>query len=197
MKVISLLGSDFSESCSLLSQKISKSYNPDLVIGVLTGGSFVAKNILCSLPHNDERLYIEVKVQRSDTKKKEKGIVKYVLSYSPTFLLNWMRILESLFLEMKAKRYNPKREGKIELPVNIDSFLKTRARNILLVDDAIDSGATLNLIKAYLLNHYKDITVKIAVITVTTTHPIVDADYSLFHDRILVRFPWSNDVKKK
>ena len=30
-----------------------------------------------------------------------------------------------------------------------------------------------------------------------TTGAIVDADYFLFHDRVLVRFPWSNDVKMK
>ena len=45
--------------------------------------------------------------------------------------------------------------------------------------------------------HYNNISIKIAVITVTTPHPIIDADFYLYHNRVLVRFPWSNDVKKK
>ena len=55
----------------------------------------------------------------------------------------------------------------------------------------------MNSLKEYLEKHYANIVVKIAVITVTTPNPIVDADYFLFHDRVLVRFPWSNDVKMK
>lgn len=45
--------------------------------------------------------------------------------------------------------------------------------------------------------HYNNISIKIAVITVTTPHPIIDADFYLYHNRVLVRFPWSNDVKRK
>ena len=186
MKVVSLLGSAFAESCRLLAQKISKDYNPDLVIGVLTGGGYVGKEVFSSLPHTKKRLYIETRIQRTNTKTKEKSIIRQIFKYSPIFLLDWMRMLEAVILEQKAKRKNPKREGVISFP-----------QDVLLIDDAIDSGATLHLLKEYLEKHYANIVVKIAVITVTTPNPIVDADYFLFHDRVLVRFPWSNDVKMK
>ncbi|MCD7924708.1 MAG: hypothetical protein LUI85_08435 [Bacteroides sp.] len=198
MKVVSLLGSDFVESCRLLTQKISKDYNPDLVIGVLTGGGYVGKEIFHFLPHSEKQLYIETKIQRVNTKTKEKGIIKRILKYSPTFLLDWMRMLEAIVLEQKAKRENNlKREGVISFPPNVDSFLKSEFKKVLLIDDAIDSGATLHLLKGYLEDHYANVIVKVAVITVTTPNPIVNADYFLFHDRVLVRFPWSNDVKNK
>lgn len=197
MKVITLLGSDFSESCLLLSQKIDKEYNPDLVIGVLTGGGYVGREIFKTLSGMPGRKYAEIKIQRPDTKQKENGLLKLVLKYSPTFLLNWLRMLESVVLEKKARKHNPKRSGTIAIPNDIDSFLKENPKNILLVDDAIDSGATLNLLKEYLESHYDNVAIKIAVITVTTPHPIIDADFCLYHDRVLVRFPWSNDVKKK
>lgn len=197
MKVISLLGSDFTESCHLLAEKISKDYDPDVVIGVLTGGGYVGKEIFYFLPHREKRLYTEVKIQRANTKTKEKGIKKQILKYSPIFLLDWMRMLESVILEQKARRNNPKREGRISLPQDIDCFLSSEFKKVLLIDDAIDSGATLQFIKGYLENHYTNIIVRVAVITVTTPNPIVDADYFLFHNRILVRFPWSNDVAKK
>lgn len=197
MIVITLLGSDFSKSCALLSQKISKVYNPDLVIGVLTGGGYVGREVFKALPSIPKRRYTEIKIQRSGTKRKEKGLLKQVLKYSPTFLLNWLRMLESVVLEKKAQKHNPKRSGTIVIPSDINSFLKESPKNILLVDDAIDSGATLNLLKEYLELHYNNAAIKIAVITVTTPHPIIDADFCLYHDRVLVRFPWSNDIKKR
>ena len=72
MKVVSLLGSAFAESCRLLAQKISKDYNPDLVIGVLTGGGYVGKEVFSSLPHTEKRLYTETKLlQKSGIRKNE------------------------------------------------------------------------------------------------------------------------------
>ncbi len=194
MKVVSLLGSAFAESCRLLAQKIGKDYNPDLVIGVLTGGGYVGKEVFDSLPHTERRLYAETRIQRTNTKTKGKGIIKQILKYSPVFLLDWMRMIEAVVLDRKAKRNNLKREGVISFPENVDSLLKSGGKKVLLIDDAIDSGATLHLLKGYLEKHYADTIVKIAVVTVTTPNPIVDADYFLFHDRVLVRFPWSNDA---
>lgn len=198
MKVLTFLGHDFEMLCRRLADEVFDSnYTPDVVIGVLTGGGYVGKELVKALPKSPEMKYTEIKIQRSGTKKKEKGFLKLILRYSPTFLLNWMRMLESVILEKKAQKNNPKRTGTIIIPKDIDEFLKENPKRILLVDDAIDSGATLNLIKEYLESHYKNATVKIAVITVTTPHPIIDADFCLYHDRVLVRFPWSNDVKKK
>ena len=99
--------------------------------------------------------------------------------------------------DLKARKNNPKREGKVELPNDIDQLLKSGKHNVLIVDDAIDTGATLKLIKETLEVKYPLTDTRIAVITVTSNHPLIDADYCLFHDRTLVRFPWSNDVKKK
>ena len=197
MKVITLVDEKFSQSCLLLSKKINQTYNPDLVIGILTGGGYVGRKIFNYLNDNKQKKYTEIKIQRKNTAPKSKGLFKIILNYSPTFLLNWMRILESLNLEKKAQKNNPKRIGTITISDEIDIFLKESPKKILIVDDAIDSGATLNLLKEYLNMHYNNISIKIAVITVTTPHPIIDADFYLYHNRVLVRFPWSNDVKKK
>ena len=106
------------------------------------------------------------------------------------------RFIETV-AELRSKKNNPKREGKIILPPQIDSFLKQGHKNILLVDDAIDSGATLNLIKEHIHKNYQNSNIKIAVITITTKEPIISADYYIYNNRTLIRFPWSNDIKKK
>lgn len=197
MKVKTLINEDFSNACQALSQKISANFQPDIIIGILTGGGYVGKMIHKCLTKDKPIYYTEVKIQREETLKKEKGILKLILKYLPTFLLNWLRIIESIVLENKSKRNNPKRIGKVILPPDIDSFLRQGNKKVLLVDDAIDSGATLNLIRNFFFEHYPTSDIKIAVITVTTKTPIINADYYIYNNRTLIRFPWSNDIKKK
>lgn len=194
MRVVTLLDGKFEKACHCLSVEISNSYKPDIIVGVLTGGGYVGREVSRAWP---ETQYTEIRVQRKDTVKKEAGIRHVVLQSLPYFMLNWLRMAEMVYEDIKAKKSNPKREGKVELSAEIDAQLREKGKNILLVDDAIDTGATLKLIKDTLTERYPLAKIKIAVITVTSNYPLIDADYYLFHDRTLVRFPWSNDVKQK
>lgn len=194
MRVKTLLGNDFNEACKKLSDIIDNSFSPEIVVGILTGGGFVGREVSKAW---SDAIYTETKVQRKDTAKKEKGIMHVVLQSLPYFLLNWLRMAEMVCEDLKAKKLNPKREGKVELPADIDALLKHEKQNVLLVDDAIDTGATLKLIKDTLAERYPLAKIKTAVITVTSNKPLVDADFFIYHDRTLVRFPWSNDVKRK
>lgn len=195
MKVITLYPQEFEKACQQLADKVSDSFTPDLVIGVLTGGSYVAKQVMESL--NCPLKYDEVKVQRSGTKKKNKGLLRSVLQSLPIFLLNLLRMLESVFLELKSKYKTPERMGMIALSEETKAFLGSATQSkVLLVDDAIDTGATLSLIKEHLENNYPGIVVKTAVITITMKNVMITADYYLYNNRTLIRFPWSNDIKK-
>ncbi len=197
MQVKTLIGQDFVNACLEIASKVSSDYSPDLVVGVLTGGGYVGRKVFDALPNNAGIKYVETKIQRESTVKKENPLVKFVLKHSPYFLLNWMRMIESNILEKKSKKENPKRVGKIELDADTDSLLKKGNVKVLLVDDAIDTGATLKLLYDYIVEKYSNVEVRIAVVTVTMGEPLIDADYSIFHNRTLVRFPWSNDVKSK
>lgn len=197
MRVKTVVGDDFKKSCKSLFEKVKKEYTPDVMIGVLTGGGYIGHEMLTNLAEKEDLRYTEIRVQRKETKKKEGGILHMVLQILPYFLLDWLRMAEMLYEDLKAKKSNPKREGTVELSSDIDAYLKEGAHNILLVDDAIDTGATLRLIRDTLQERYPLVNIKIAVITVTSNHPLIDADYYLYHDRTLVRFPWSNDVKQK
>lgn len=105
---------------------------------------------------------------------------------------------EMLYEDFKARNSNPKREGEICFSGEVVEFLNSNANSkVLIVDDAIDTGATLKLVKDKILEKYPKTIVRIAVITVTSNRPLIDADYCIYHNRTLVRFPWSNDVKKK
>lgn len=196
MKVKTLYTEDFNKECLLLGHDIFADYDPDVIIGVLNGGGYVGRQIVQVSPK--ETTYVEVKIQRDGTTKKEKGLIHRILQSLPYGVLNILRILESIVLEYKSKKNNTKRKGTIKLPDNVVSFLSDgENKKVLLVDDAIDSGATLLLIKQYLMSKFENIDVKIAVITITTKQPLVVADYYRYHNRTLIRFPWSNDIKKR
>ena len=196
MKVKTLYTEDFNKECLLLGHDIFADYDPDVIIGVLNGGGYVGRQIVQVSPK--ETTYVEVKIQRDGTTKKEKGLIHRTLQSLPYGVLNILRILESIVLEYKSKKNNTKRKGTIKLPDNVVSFLSDgENKKVLLVDDAIDSGATLLLIKQYLMSKFENIDVKIAVITITTKQPLVVADYYRYHNRTLIRFPWSNDIKKR
>ena len=196
MKVKTLYTEDFNKECLLLGHDIFADYDPDVIIGVLNGGGYVGRQIVQVSPK--ETTYVEVKIQRDGTTKKEKGLIHSILQSLPYSVLNILRILESIVLEYKSKKNNTKRKGTIKLPDNVVSFLSDgENKKVLLVDDAIDSGATLLLIKQYLMSKFENIDVKIAVITITTKQPLVVADYYRYYNRTLIRFPWSNDIKKR
>ena len=196
MKVKTLYTEDFNKECLLLGHDIFADYDPDVIIGVLNGGGYVGRQIVQVSPK--ETTYVEVKIQRDGTTKKEKGLIHRILQSLPYGILNILRILESIVLEYKSKKNNTKRKGTIKLPDNVVSFLSDgENKKVLLVDDAIDSGATLLLIKQYLMSKFENIDVKIAVITITTKQPLVVADYYRYYNRTLIRFPWSNDIKKR
>lgn len=195
MKVKTLVGNEFDNACKELSNMIKKDYCPDLIIGVLTGGGFIGRQVYDYLKKQSSIEYTEIKIQRSGTQKKSRSVVKKLMKMLPYFILDRLRIIESDILEYKAKKNNPKREGSISLNEDVVSLLRDGNKNVLLVDDAIDTGATLKLLKDYLITNYPKIDVRVAVITVTMREPMIKADYCIYNNRTLVRFPWSNDVK--
>ncbi len=187
MRVITLNDKEFQDDCQRLGRQILASgYSPELVIGIRTGGEYVANEMKYLIP-DAEFKYVEL--QRPTTS--HKNSVKNILTSLPTPLLNLLRIIESYLLSLK--RPSEKDLPSFSLPEDIREQLP---RRILIVDDAVDSGKTLLSIITALkeLNNKHDI--RSAVITVTTDAPIVEPDYSLYHDKTLIRFPWSLDNKK-
>lgn len=100
-------------------------------------------------------------------------------------MLDRLRIAEAWWLERKG---HPASVPQVVLPPI------SGAARILVVDDAVDSGATLlgvvNAAKAAV--PLAD--VRSAVITQTTTAPMTAPDYTLYNDKTLIRFPWSLDA---
>ena len=195
MPVVTLTPTLLAEACSQLSHRVKAGgFTPSLIIGIQHGGAEVARLMRNDFP---EAAYCEVRLSRPSSQQKSQGLTQRLLRSMPVWLCNVLRIVESRVNEWRSKEKEPVRIGEIHLPDDVASLLKDLGEKatVLLVDDAIDTGATIRQARLQLLEQFPAITLRVAVITVTIPHPICDADFCLYHNRTLCRFPWSNDYR--
>lgn len=185
VKVIDLITEmDIEKACDDLIAQFDCTF--DLVIGIADGGTLIAETIAkkLNLP------LLMVKRQRPLTNKKSR--IRNVFKYMPRKLLNIIRVFENSFYQLSLKRKNRKdKSGEIQILTDNFSFLDSLPiKNVLLTDDAVDSGATiLDVEKFFQSRHWN---FKVAVITQTFNKPMINADYKVY-DKTLIRFPWSSD----
>lgn len=198
MQVITLNQEALEVVAARLAEKVEagcSGHSYDIIIGIRRGGSYVCDAFCHSFPEVLCGKRYDVDLQRPNTRRKG-GIVRIILKQLPVRVLDLMRMAESRLLSFRNRH---KKEG-VTPQVAIDKELATIVTDtenprILLIDDAIDSGHTLSVVIATLKNMNPSATIETAVITETTDSPIVRADYSIYSNRTLIRFPWSNDFK--
>ena len=169
----------------------------DAIVAVRRGGSFVCDSFCRHFPKERYGERYDVTLQRPSTKHKN-AAVNRLLKCLPTGVLDLMRMTESCLLALRSRTKGKSRTPRVELPEELTKTLKkTENPRILVIDDAIDSGDTLFAIVAALKGSYPKAIIKIAVMTETTGHPRIHADFTLYRNKTLIRFPWSNDYKHR
>lgn len=195
MPVITLTPSLLQAASFQLAQHVVDAcVRPDVVIGILNGGAQVSRIMLKALPQGFE--YCEVSISRPSTQHKRQSVAHRLLKHLPLAVCDLLRIVESRVTEWRGSKSKLQRDGDIVLTPQVEArLMNAPTSQVLIVDDAIDSGATIQKVRDQLLARYPQLEVKVAAITVTTPHPLCDADFSLYHNRTLCRFPWSNDYR--
>lgn len=186
MKVITIDNGSFSSFCRELELKCG-TFKPDLVIGIATGGVYVAEQMFMDVQHESIRL----RRPTSESKDAHERLFNIVRRF-PRIVLDVLRIAEAYLLRLK--------KNNVVIDIDIPSELKTavmKANRILVVDDAVDSGVTLKSVFD-VINKLKqsNAIVKSAVFTITTNAPLIYPEFFLFSNRTLIRFPWSKDMKQ-
>lgn len=192
--VLTLTPTLLEEHCQRLASRIqAASFEPMLLIGIKQGGAEVARLMKSSFPDSH---YCEVRISRPSTKQKGQGWMHRLLQKLPLVLCDLLRTLESRFNEWRSQGQQPIRIGQIVLPADIYRALsEAESARVLLIDDAIDTGATILQAQKQLQAQFPNLDIRVAVITVTTRKPVCEADFYLYHNRTLCRFPWSNDYR--
>lgn len=198
MQVVTLNETRLNECAKTLAQMIAESDTSgfDALIAIRRGGSFVCDAFCRFFPQERYKERFDITLQRPSTKSKN-SFLGAILKKLPYFLLNILRIMEAIILT--GRKSQKVREGvKVNLPDRlVEILMREEEPKVLIVDDAIDSGNTLFAIENTLKKKNPQVRISVTVLTVTTSNPIRDADYFLYHNGTLIRFPWSNDYKKK
>jgi len=198
MQVLTLNKDAFEEHAARLAKMVESdlpSGGFDAIIGVMRGGSIVCDAFCLHFPSSAYRLRTDVMLQRPSTKRKN-GVVTRILKKFPIWVLDLMRIAESRMLSLKLTLTKSKHTPAVSLSEGLTKILKGRKTpRILIIDDAIDSGTTIYAIRQALTALNPEADVKVAVITVTTSTPCIQADYALYRNQTLIRFPWSSDSR--
>ena len=186
MKVITLNRETAQKlSKELLSKAVDSGFVPDLVLAVRSGGAQAGALMAPFLPPGCEILECST-VRKSGRLKKH--FLKNILKRLPQRMLDILRVLE-------AKTFKNKSRGKIlkvDLPASIERFHK-----ILVVDDAVDSGATLLAVVSAVRDINPATEIRTAAITVTSAEASGLCDFYIYNNETLIRFPWSMDAKKR
>lgn len=178
--VITLNEKAFGRECLRLQGLVeADGFIPDVVLGIRTGGEWVARKMFPAVPH------VYTRVQRSSTA--PKSVFEPLLKRLPVKILDFMRIAEARWLSIFPRRQVWRVVKLPELP--------TRG-TILIVDDAVDSGATLLSVRNTVAEVCPELEIRTAAITQTTEHPDIVPDYALYRNNTLIRFPWSKDARR-
>lgn len=194
MRVIDCLGGAFASHCNRLAESVIESgFRPTVVIGILTGGAVVSR--IMAQRFRDagiEFAYAETKLQRNSTVRKGRLGVRKYLRRMPRSLCNILRNVEMLLGEIAFYLKRGKSLSPAVLDEQVLSILSDGAQ-VLVIDDAIDTGSTITAVKQGISERYPRSEVRLAVLTVTHHRPLSWPDYHLYN-RVLLRFPWSFDV---
>jgi len=191
MNVVTLDSVSLEQKTIELWEDVIKKYVPEYVIAIERGGG-VLVDVLLDAGLIDSACVIRLKSQRKLTQSKDKFFTSCI-KILPDRLNVLLRQLESLFkesMQIFRRNNNPK---YVSLLSNIDLKVLDD-KNILIIDDAIDSGETILSCIQFLEQKCEPAELKIACITVTFTKPIIQPHFTLFN-RTIVRFPWAPDVK--
>lgn len=190
--VVRVLDADaFDSVCAELAAAVV-SFDPDLLVGIATGGVHVARAAATHLAGSPP--VVVVAFQRPSTKVKHRLGARRVLPRLPEVAKQWLRRWEVSAREALLGRRRPgPPPDAAELPAPDEALLRS-ARRVVIVDDTIDSGRTLRAAVDAVRKLNPEAAVRTAVLASTFKRPPVVADHCLY-DRTLFTFPWSMDAR--
>ena len=191
----------FRSDCGRLWDLAAAEFKPNVVVGVRSGGWWTAEAMRVARSPQGV-LFLPFTCRRPSTAAKDNSrTFKVLLKTLPYFALDLMRLVEYYLITLprcREARKSPSTERRVpdeaEL-VTIKSAVAGLAEpaRVLVVDDSLDSGATLlNVVEVLRDALPATARFNVAAYTVLGPHPVIEADFFLYRATNF-RFPWSYD----
>ena len=195
MKVVTLNQPRFNAACvELWNQAVSR-VRPDILIGIRTGGFVVAQAITDGADLSNVGVLPITKRRASTAAKSGNPWVGRILRRLPYAVTDRIRSVEHHLLTRPGKPAKPAsiwEPDPTEAAALVDELRRRPASRVLIVDDAVDTGATLKAVVAFVAASAPQASVTTAALVVTAADPVIRPDIVLYRE-ILCRFPWSHD----
>ena len=192
MEVVTLNKEAFSKRCDELVSKLD--FNPSIIVGMVNGGGYVIEEIK-EKNYFPSIIFCPVLLQRKNNFKKN-SLFKYVARLFPYSISNRLRNYESKKAEKALDILDFNELSNYVIDFKLDIKKHGTSGKILVIDDAIDTGKTMFMVKNNLTKQCPNAEIKTAVISWTLEKSLETPDYFIFKNK-LVRFPWSKDYKGK
>lgn len=181
MELLELSRKKLVEENRKLHEKIIADYEYDLVIFIARGSFYIGEDMA---RFNDTEL-LEIFAKRKG------GKLKKLLS--PILRILPRNVKEKLRNREVNSNYHEKHSDRM---IYFDSEKWANYRdykNILLVDDSVDTGYSMKYAKEAVEKYFEGATVKVASLNCfTKSEKIINTDYYIYKDKLLMG-PWSND----
>lgn len=194
--VVSFDRASFDEACAALMRLVVQDGCPDALIGIRTGGLYVAESMAKAAGYTVPVLSLTCR-RPSTQYKTSVATLKKIITKLPRPVVDRLRIMEHSLLTRKSQPVQP---GDFQFDSEelalLDDWLESAGQrpSLVVVDDAIDTGATLSRVLDAVAHHAPPTArIRSAVITVTTPKPWALPRYTLYSQQ-LCRFPWSLDA---
>lgn len=184
MKIKKLSIREITELSRAWAEEIGKTYRPDCVVYVAKGGFLIGREI---------SEFFEVPLVAVAASRSGDNAKKIILSGIGPFIPERIKDIARL-IELKTKIHRVHLKRKI-LWLDGDADVK-EAREILVVDDSVDTGNTITAVKKAVSERAPRANIRLAALNVwEEAKKTVQIDYSLFSDTIL-KTPMSKDSRE-
>lgn len=167
MKIHKIRVDELSRSCEKLKEYIDQE-KPNWIIPICSGGLELCE-LLWGRDRIPDNIIHGVYIQHNP------GIIKDIVKYLPECVTDLMRKVDCVRPKSKKRKV-------------ICGDLSELTGKILILDDAIDTGVTIDILKSRL----KGKNIKAAVIN--NIQGSQGIDFSVYN-RVLIKFPWNIDYK--
>lgn len=181
MDYIELSKENVKEKCIIFNKIIKEEYNFDLIIFVEKGAFYIGKY----LSEESRKPLLSISATRKGNGLKK--FIKPILKIIPQKIQIYLRKKE-----MESNYHKKKSERIISFDKNIWKGFKDK-KNILLVDDSIDTGNSIEQVYNAIKSYYKDSNVEVAVFN-CMDKATFKPKFTLYKNT-MINGPWSSDSK--